>query len=128
MAQQIRIMFEDDLDGTELSQEQVNTVAFSVNGTSYELDLSEKNKAKFDKALTPFVDKARKVGKAPANVTRIDRARSNRTASSGGDNRAKEIRAWAVGKGLLKEDSRGRIPKDVVAQYDAEHGNVAANG
>ena len=58
MAQHTTVRIVDDLDGTEAS----GTVEFALDGRSYEIDLSDKNAAKLRKALTPFLDVARKAG------------------------------------------------------------------
>ncbi len=48
----------DDIDGTEAT----STVTFSVSGVDYTIDLNDKNAAKFEKALTPFVEHATRIG------------------------------------------------------------------
>jgi Lsr2 len=47
----------DDLDGSEA----VATLSFSLDGLSYEIDLSEPHLVAFQQALAPFVTAARKV-------------------------------------------------------------------
>ena len=47
----------DDLDGSEA----VATLSFSLDGLSYEIDLSEPHLVAFQQALAPFVSAARKV-------------------------------------------------------------------
>ena len=46
----------DDLDNSAGA----STVSFAYRGTSYEIDLSEKNQAAMDKALAKFIAVARK--------------------------------------------------------------------
>ena len=48
----------DDLDATEDAE----TVVFSLWDQKYEIDLGEKSQAALDKALSPFVAKARTKG------------------------------------------------------------------
>jgi hypothetical protein len=48
----------DDIDGRAGAE----TVTFAYAGRSYEIDLGEKNKAKLEKALEPFIGAARKAG------------------------------------------------------------------
>jgi hypothetical protein len=49
----------DDLDGTPDAE----TVKFSLNDTHYELELSKDNQEALERALAPFQERARKVGK-----------------------------------------------------------------
>ena len=108
MAQKVQVTLVDDLDGSSTAAE---TVAFALDGTSYEIDLTSANAAKLRDALAPYVGSARKAGRS----ARAQRARGGR---AGGDNRVAEIRAWAKAEGL-KVNERGRIPADIVAKYDA---------
>jgi hypothetical protein len=96
----------DDLDGTELADGTGETITFSIDGVTREIDLSDKNAAKLRKALKPFVDASRRVGGTK-------RTRSA-TGSSNGD--AKAIREWAIENGI-ELSSRGRIPAGIVEQY-----------
>jgi hypothetical protein len=107
MAQRVEVTLVDDIDGGEASE----TVRFAVDGTTYEIDLSKKNAEKLRKGLEPFVASARKAHK-PAGR----QARGMRTASS--RERSAEIREWARNHGI-KVNDRGRIPANVVEQYEA---------
>jgi hypothetical protein len=53
-----RVVVVDDLDGSEGA----STVTFAIQGKPYEIDLNEKNLEKLNKALQPFIDKARPAG------------------------------------------------------------------
>ena len=108
MAQKVQVTLVDDLDGSSAADE---TVSFSLDGNAYEIDLTAANAAKLRDALAPYVGSARKAG-------RQARAAGRRAARGGGDSRVAEIRAWAKAQGL-KVNERGRIPADIVAQYDA---------
>ncbi|WP_183098050.1 histone-like nucleoid-structuring protein Lsr2 [Nocardioides pelophilus] len=105
MAQRVNIVLVDDIDGTDASE----TVAFGLDGTSYEIDLNEKNAAQLRDALASYVGHARKVG------GRRTRAKS---APAAGGASAKEIRDWARSNGHTVPD-RGRIPADVRAAFEA---------
>ena len=107
MARQTVVTLLDDIDGSVAAE----TVTFSFDGRSYEIDLSEKNVAKLRKALDPFTAKARKAGSTRA-------ARSRVTVSPAGQSRSALIRAWAASEGLTIA-ARGRIPQSVVTAYDA---------
>jgi hypothetical protein len=58
MAQKVHIVLVDDLDGSEATE----SVSFGLDGTSYEIDLSEENAAQLRDALAPYVGHGRKVG------------------------------------------------------------------
>jgi hypothetical protein len=106
VAQKVQVILVDDIDGGSATE----TVRFSLDGTSYAIDLSAKNADKLRDAFAPFVGAARKSG-----------SRSRRTGRrSSGDGRTAQIRAWAKSKNL-NVNERGRIPADIVAKYDAAH-------
>jgi hypothetical protein len=110
MARKTVVTLEDDLDGGPADE----TVRFGIGGQEYEIDLSGKNAARLRKQLAPFVTRARPVARArPAG--RAPR-RQARTAAS--RQRSAEIRAWATEQGIELSE-RGRIPADVIAQYQA---------
>jgi hypothetical protein len=106
MARKVIEELVDDIDGQEASE----TVKFSYRGTDYEVDLSEKNMAKMDKALARYVGVARKV-KTTRPVRTLTRANA-----VGPDPR--DIREWAKSEGI-EVSARGRVPADVTRQYEA---------
>ena len=71
MAQKITVTLEDDLDGGPADE----TVRFGLDGAGYEVDLSKKNATALRKQLAPFIEHARKAGRA-------QRRRPGRTASA----------------------------------------------
>jgi hypothetical protein len=109
MAQKVHIVLEDDLDGSEATQ----TVSFALDGTSYEIDLNDKNAGKLRDALAAYVGHGRKV----SGGTRRGRRTSASTASG---HSAKEIRDWARSNGH-KVPERGRIPGEVREAFEAAH-------
>lgn len=111
MAKTTQVILTDDLDGSEGA----DTVSFSWEGQAYEIELSEKNRAKLEKAITPFVQGARRASVSPQmKLTRV-------TSGSG---RSKDdlaaIRDWAR-KNDLQVSDRGRISADVLEKFDAAH-------
>ena len=106
MAQKTIVTLEDDIDGGPADE----TVSFSLDGASYEIDLTSKNAAKLRDAFAPYVGAARKAGRAGAGAARRPRR--------GGNEQVAEIRAWAKSKGL-KVSERGRVAADVVAKWEA---------
>jgi hypothetical protein len=107
MAQKIHIVLEDDINGGEATE----TVTFGLDGTTYEIDLNDKNAGKLRDALAPYVGHGRKVGAAP-------RRGGRKAAASNGGVSAKEIRDWARSNGFDVPE-RGRVSGDVRAAYEA---------
>ena len=103
MATKVTVALEDDLDGGPAEE----TVRFGIDGTGYEIDLNKKNARAFRRQLAPFVEHARKAGRAQR------RPRTQSTRRRSGD-----IRAWAKDRGIAVSE-RGRIPAGVVEQYEA---------
>lgn len=95
----------DDLDGTTAAE----TVQFALDGTSYEIDLSEKNAAALRSAVSPYTSRASTAGHQRRTRTKL---------SSSGPSRNAEIRAWAAAQGT-DVPTRGRIPNVVVQAFDA---------
>ncbi|ABL80007.1 MULTISPECIES: Lsr2 family protein [unclassified Nocardioides] len=108
MAQKVNIVLVDDIDGSEATE----TVTFGLDGTTYEIDLNDKNAAALRDVFSGYVGHARKVGAAPR------RARRAAAASSGPS--AKEIRDWARSNGHDVPD-RGRVSAEVREAYDRAH-------
>jgi hypothetical protein len=104
----------DDLDNSEGA----STVSFAYRGTSYEIDLGEKNQAAMDKALAKFIAVARKKSGSVAPSTPRGRRRAG--SRSKGPTELSAIRAWAQENGFEVSD-RGRIPGEVQAAYDSAH-------
>ena len=107
MAQRTQVLYVDDIDGSEAE----GTVRFGFGGTDYEIDLNKKHSDQFNEAVGPFIAAARKVpsSRKPAKST----ARTARHDLS-------DVRAWARDQGI-KVSTRGRIPADVLAKYNAAH-------
>lgn len=106
MVQKMTVVLEDDLDGTAAAE----TVAFALDGRSYDIDLSAANAKKLRDALQEYKDHARRVG---------GRKSSARAAKSGGSN-ANEIRTWARAKGMQVSD-RGRVSAEIRKAYEDAH-------
>lgn len=106
MARQVRVILTDDIDGSEGAR----TVEFSLEKTSYTIDLSEANIAKLESALAPFVAKAERRRKSPAG-----RKSAAGKSSTGG---SAVVREWARAQGYEISD-RGRVPAVVLQAYEA---------
>ncbi len=116
MAQQVKVILVDDVEGGPA----VETVTFSLDGTSYEIDLNERNAATLRDVVAPYVAAGRRAGRSSSSRSSGDRRTSRRAAGSDRDGRAADIRAWARTQSI-KVNERGRIPARVVEQYDAAH-------
>ncbi|MEU6723340.1 Lsr2 family protein [Nonomuraea wenchangensis] len=110
MAKHIQEILIDDLDGGEANE----TVSFAIDGSSYEIDLSDLNAKKLRDALSPFVQHARRAG---ATTTRRRTRGGSRAMTR---EKSSEIRQWAKSRGLPVSE-RGRIASTVVEQYEAAH-------
>lgn len=91
----------DDLDGSEPAR----TVAFAVDGKTFEIDLSAVNEERLRDALKPFLTAARRT---PGGARRRPPVRESPAA----------VRAWAAARGIVVAD-RGRIPAAVWDAYRA---------
>ncbi|HWJ66345.1 MAG TPA: Lsr2 family protein [Nocardioides sp.] len=111
MAQKVNIVLVDDIDGTDATQ----TVAFGLDGASYEIDLNDDNAAALREALAPYVGHGRKVGRGGGGKRG---GRATAAAASGSGASASDIRAWARENGY-DVPARGRIPADVRQAFDA---------
>lgn len=112
MAQKVEVLLIDDMEGGEANE----TVRFGLDGTSYEIDLSDGNAAQLREALTPYVQRARKsTSRAPRAATRSSRGRGGTSRE-----RSAEIRSWARQQGISVNE-RGRIPSWIVEKYQAAH-------
>jgi Spy/CpxP family protein refolding chaperone len=109
MAQRTQVFLVDDLDGKELPEGQGQTVAFSLDGTQYEIDLGKKNADALRKDFKRYVEAARKVSRS--NRASVPSQRKSREDSGA-------IREWAKKNGH-EVSERGRIPSAVVEAYEA---------
>lgn len=111
MAQRVEIHLTDDLDGGEASQ----TVRFALDGRDLEIDLSDKNAAKFRELLRPYIAAGRRLGAATGTTRRTSVA-----AGTAGMSKEKlaNVRTWARSNGYDVSD-RGRVKGDILDAYHA---------
>jgi hypothetical protein len=123
MARKVQVILSDDLDDSISADE---TVSFSLDGTTYEIDLSDKNASEMRDVFAKYVDAARKVSGRGNRASGAGRAKATGgSAPAGGGGRmdreqAGAIRDWARKNGHEVSD-RGRIPGSVVEAYEAAH-------
>lgn len=105
MAQRVEIIHVDDIDGSKADE----NVKFSLDGISYEIDLSAANATKLREAMAPYLGAARSVG------GRRPRSKATTAAAS-----ASTVRAWAAETGQ-EVSPRGRIPAHIRKAYELAH-------
>ncbi|MGW1680158.1 histone-like nucleoid-structuring protein Lsr2 [Saccharopolyspora sp. NPDC002376] len=111
MAQKVTVQLVDDVDGTQAE----TTIEFTLDGVSYEIDLSADNAAKLRDSMESFVANARKTGGRKRTATKPGKASS--TPSTADRERNQAIREWARNQGMQVSD-RGRIPAEIVEAFD----------
>jgi len=115
MARRIVHQLVDDIDGSILEVGEGETVHFSLNGASYEIDLNAEHAEELRTALEPYISAGRRAGSSSAaRSTSPSRKRPARNPE------VAAIRAWANDNGYTLSE-RGRIPAPVVEAYNAAH-------
>ncbi len=117
MARKVQVILSDDLDENLSADE---TVSFALDGTSYEIDLAEKNAKELRDAFARYVSAARKVGRGAGRSSGGGRSRATGGGGRMDREQAGAIRDWARKNGHPVSD-RGRIPASVVEAYEAAH-------
>lgn len=108
-----QVVFEDDLTGDEVPEEEITTQRFTYGGVTYEIDLGKASTAKFAKAMAPFVEAARRVGGRTSK-----KAAGGAKATSG--HTPAEIRDWARSNSI-EVPKTGRIPQEVIDHFELAH-------
>jgi hypothetical protein len=123
MARKTIVTLVDDLTGE--AAEDISTVEFTVDGITYELDLTDDNSAKLRDALAPYARAGRKISGRRRGGTRPGRTISS-TGSAAGYNREtlKSIRAWARTNGHSVSD-RGRLSAEVLQAWQTAQASMA---
>lgn len=116
MSKQTYVRLIDDMDGSEAKQ----TIDFSLEGESYEIDLNDRHADGIRAALEVYVKAARRAARRGGGSGR-------RGVSSGGGKKpsafadkgfnSSDVREWAQANGVAIND-RGRIPEAVVTQFE----------
>ena len=118
MARKVQVILSDDLDDSISADE---TVTFALDGTTYEIDLSEKNAAEMRDLFGKYVSAARKVsGRSSGRASGAGRSRATGGGGRMDREQAGAIRDWARKNGHEVSD-RGRIPASVVEAFEAAH-------
>jgi hypothetical protein len=121
VAQKVVVSLVDDLDESEADE----TVEFGIDGTTYEIDLSEANAGKLRDSLADYIANARRLSGRRRPSSRAGAASASAPRSGGGrasvdreQNQA--IREWARKQGMTVSE-RGRIPSEVSEAYHKAH-------
>ncbi|MEV4146745.1 Lsr2 family protein [Amycolatopsis sp. NPDC049691] len=119
MAQRVHVEMVDDLDGSEASQ----TVPFSLDGVTYEIDLSEDNASALRDELARYVAAARRTG---GRKVRLATGQSLSGSSGSGTDRERnrQIREWAQANGYEVAE-RGRLSSEIIAGFEADQAAAA---
>ena len=117
MAQRTTVTLVDDLDESEADE----TVEFGVDGTTYEIDLSDAHAAQLRDVFADYVAHARRTSgrrRAAASAPAPARRGNGRAAVDREQNQA--IREWARKQGMTVSE-RGRIPSEVAEAYHRQN-------
>ena len=132
MAKTVNVLVTDDIDGSAGA----GPVVFGYQNSSYEIDLTPQNKAKFEEALAPFIQAARRTpggggrGVKRAKDQQVSQEAVDTWGSAGAARRATRttahrldraaIRTWAREQGIAISD-RGRLSTEIINKYKAAH-------
>lgn len=119
MAQRTQVLLTCDVhDGTA---EAAETVAFTVEGQSFECELCEPHLLEFREAMEIWSSHARPAGggRGGRSAGRASRGGARRSGTADGPT-SSEVREWARAQGL-EVSARGRVPAELHAAYEAAH-------
>lgn len=121
MATQVIQKVIDDLTG----EEGASTAEFSLDGVTYEVDLTETSRKQLHDVFAPYIDAGRKVSTRRGRVA----STHGRDAAKVDRDQQKAVRRWAQEHpdivGFTVGD-RGRLPANVYDLYDKHAGRNAA--
>ena len=114
MARRVAVHLVDDLDESIIEDGNGQTVSFGIDGTGYEIDLTNEHADELRGALARYVEAAHKTGSdRPARSRSTGSARSSKSDVS-----PTAVREWAKANGI-EVSNRGRVPRSVVEQFRA---------
>lgn len=109
MAKRVQVIHTDDIDGSEAAE----TIAFSLDGITYSIDLSEDNALKMRDSFAPYIAAGERDRSAVGRRGGTNRRKSSGTAAT-------DIRAWAASQGM-QVSARGRVSAEVREAYERAH-------
>lgn len=117
MAKKVHVEVLDDIDGSEASE----TVVFSLDGVSYEIDLSEENaealRAEFERYLKAGLRVGGRRDRTALGNGAGAGARSSRADRGNSREYNQAVREWAVANGHDVAE-RGRLCGELIAAYE----------
>ena len=123
MAQRTVVSLVDDIDESEADE----TVEFGIDGSSYEIDLSDGNAAALRDSLADYIAHARRMAGRRRGAGRAAPVAPSSAPVRKGGGRAsvdreqnQAIREWARRQGMTVSE-RGRIPSEVSDAYHKAH-------
>jgi hypothetical protein len=113
MARKIVHQLVDDIDGTVLEPGEGETVLFSLDGKSYEIDLTADNAQALRDDFAKYISAARRMSSGSSSSSAPARGRRR-----GGQTDYAPIREWAKKNGYSISE-RGRVPANIIEAYEA---------
>ena len=117
MARRVLTILSSDLSGVEIEDGKGGTVHFALEGTEYEIDLTDKEADELRKTFAKYTDAARRSSSRSASAS-SRRGGSSRSGSGRSPEELQAIRDWANSNGY-NVSSRGRVKKEILDAYDA---------
>jgi hypothetical protein len=114
VAQKTVVELVDDLDGGTANE----TVAFTLDGVEFQIDLSTANATRLRDSLAEYVAHARRIGGRKQRLAPGGDS-GKKSAEEQAQNQA--IREWARAQGKTVAE-RGRLPHALVVEFKEAHG------
>lgn len=115
MSSWTKIEYYDDFDGELIEEGKAETIRLMLDGTSYEVDLSQGNAAELRASVAPFIASARRTTgrRAPSTRSSADAAARRKELDA--------VRDFGRRNGH-KVSSTGKIAQSVWDAYNEAHG------
>lgn len=118
MAQRTVVQLVDDIDGTQIGENQGETVTFSLDGATYEIDVTRDHARELRDAVQIYIANGRRI--AGGRGRPVPAPRSGGSTGRRDPEQTKAIKDWAKANGYQISD-RGRIAQRVLDAYEAAH-------
>jgi hypothetical protein len=107
VVQKVLTLLQDDIDGSEAQE----TVEFSLDGVTYQIDLNEDHAAELRALFSPFLESGRRIQGRRSRAVRVKQPTTVDMPAV-----PAAVRAWATAN-KIPVPTRGRIPAAVTAQF-----------
>jgi hypothetical protein len=111
MAKTVQVIMTSDLSDSPADE----TVKFSLDGITYEIDLTTAEATLMRTSFEQYTQVARRAGGRRPTTVRTPTKRTQVPSDSS------TIRAWAAAQGLVKANQRGPLSKAIKERYEAAH-------